>query len=39
VNWLSKVFVTLHRQEFELVDNSMFVMLLPGINEMKNPVV
>ena len=39
VNWLSEVLVTFHRNQLKLVNNSFLIVLLPGINEVKDPVV
>jgi hypothetical protein len=36
---LSKVVVSFHGYELKLVDNPMLITFLPGIHQMKNPIV
>lgn len=39
MSWLSKVFVTLYCNKLKLVDDSMLVSFLPGIDKMEDTVV
>jgi len=39
VNWLSKVVVSFNSDEFKLIDDSVLVSLLPGVNEVKDAVI